>query len=76
MPLVHGSANGGSPPTARGSSSALTGAAAFGTLFLDRLESFGAVPAYTSGQAFSVCARAPAGTAAAGAVSGLVLRRR
>ncbi|GHI07798.1 hypothetical protein Scel_61190 [Streptomyces cellostaticus] len=50
--------------------------AAFGTLFLDRFESLGALRAYTSAEAFSVCAWALAGTAAVGAVSGLVLRRR
>ncbi|MEU9992002.1 MFS transporter [Streptomyces sp. NPDC048045] len=54
----------------------LIGVAAFGTLFLNRLESLGALRAYTSAEAFSVCAWALAGTAAAGAVSGLVLRRR
>lgn len=54
----------------------LIGVAAFGTLFLNRLESFGAVRSYPSAEAFSVCAWALAGTAAAGAVSGLVLRRR
>ncbi len=54
----------------------LIGVAAFGTLFLNRLESFGALRSYPSAEAFSVCAWALAGTAAAGAVSGLVLRRR
>ncbi|MFD5798822.1 MFS transporter [Streptomyces diastatochromogenes] len=54
----------------------LIGVAAFGTLFLNRLESLGALRAYTSAEAFSVCAWALAGTAAVGAVSGLVLRRR
>ncbi|CUW28443.1 putative MFS-type transporter EfpA [Streptomyces reticuli] len=54
----------------------LIGVAAFGTLFLNRLESFGALRSYTSAEAFSVCAWALAGTAAVGAVSGLVLRRR
>ena len=54
----------------------LIGVAALGTLFLNRLESLGVPWAYTSAQAFSVCAWALAGTAAAGAVSGLVLRRR
>ncbi|MFF5440982.1 MFS transporter [Streptomyces achromogenes] len=54
----------------------LIGVAAFGTLFLNRIESFGALGPYTSAEAFSVCAWALAGTAAVGAVSGLVLRRR
>jgi MFS family permease len=54
----------------------LTGVAAFGTLFLNRLESLGAFGAYTSAEALSVCMFALAGTAAVGAVSGLVLRRR
>lgn len=54
----------------------LIGVAAFGTLFLNRLESLGAPQAYTSAEALSVCAWALAGTAAVGAVSGLVLRRR
>ncbi|MGW2635526.1 MFS transporter [Streptomyces sp. NPDC001348] len=54
----------------------LIGVAAFGTLFLNRLESLGAPEAYTSAKALSVCAWALAGTAAVGAVSGLVLRRR
>ncbi len=54
----------------------LIGVAAFGTLFLNRIESFGALGPYPSAEAFSVCAWALAGTAAVGAVSGLVLRRR
>ncbi|WP_234441650.1 MFS transporter [Streptomyces sp. WM6386] len=54
----------------------LTGVAAFGTLFLNRLESLGAFEAYTSAEALSACMFALAGTAAVGAVSGLVLRRR
>ncbi|MFI1567848.1 MFS transporter [Streptomyces sp. NPDC020490] len=54
----------------------LTGVAAFGTLFLNRLESLGAFTAYTSAEALLACMFALAGTAAAGAVSGLVLRRR
>ncbi|MGW0992134.1 MFS transporter [Streptomyces sp. NPDC002520] len=54
----------------------LIGVAVFGTLFLNRLESLGAPTAYTSAEAFSVSAWALAGTAAVGAVSGLVLRRR
>ncbi|MFF4014266.1 hypothetical protein [Streptomyces sp. NPDC001843] len=54
----------------------LIGVAAFGTLFLNRLESLGGLEAYTSAKALSVCAWALAGTAAVGAVSGLVLRRR
>ncbi len=45
----------------------LIGVAAFGTLFLNRLESFGALRSYTSAEAFSVCAWALAGTAAVGA---------
>ncbi|MFJ3795266.1 MFS transporter [Streptomyces sp. NPDC090088] len=54
----------------------LIGVAAFGTLFLNRLESLGVPEAYTSAEALSACAWALAATAAAGAVSGLVLRRR
>jgi MFS family permease len=54
----------------------LTGVAVFGTLFLNRLESLGAFGAYTSAEALRSCMLALAGTAAAGAVSGLVLRRR
>ncbi|MFF4114604.1 MFS transporter [Streptomyces sp. NPDC001714] len=54
----------------------LVGVAAFGTLFLNRLESVGGPQAYTSAEALSACAWALAATAAAGAVSGLVLRRR
>ncbi|MCD7439869.1 MFS transporter [Streptomyces lincolnensis] len=54
----------------------LIGVAVFGTLFLNRLESLGASGAYTSAEALSVCVFALAGTAAVGAVSGLVLRRR
>ncbi|MEU0003337.1 MFS transporter [Streptomyces sp. NPDC006314] len=54
----------------------LIGVAAFGTLFLNRLESLGALRSYTSAEAFSLCAWALAGTAMVGAVSGLVLRRR
>lgn len=54
----------------------LIGVAAFGTLFLNRLESLGGPRAYTSAEALSACAWALAATAAAGAVSGLVLRRR
>ncbi|WP_369222713.1 MFS transporter [Streptomyces sp. R39] len=54
----------------------LMGVAAFGTLFLNRLESVGGPQAYTSAEALSACAWALAATAAAGAVSGLVLRRR
>ncbi|MFD3590908.1 MFS transporter [Streptomyces sp. NPDC058683] len=54
----------------------LIGVAAFGTLFLNRLESLGAPGAYTSAEALSACSWALAATAAAGAVSGLVLRRR
>lgn len=54
----------------------LTGVAVFGTLFLNRLESLAASGAYTSAEALLACMFALAGTAAAGAVSGLVLRRR
>lgn len=54
----------------------LTGVAVFGTLFLNRLESLGAFGAYTSAEALLACMFALAGTAAVGAVSGLVLRRR
>jgi hypothetical protein len=54
----------------------LIGAAVFGTLFLNRLESLGASGAYTSAEALSACMFALAGTAAGGAVAGLVLRRR
>ncbi|MFD5543613.1 MFS transporter [Streptomyces sp. NPDC127079] len=54
----------------------LIGVAAFGTLFLNRLESLGAPRAYTSAEALSACAWTLAATAVAGAVSGLVLRRR
>ncbi len=54
----------------------LIGVAAFGTLFLNRLESLGASEAYTSSDALLVCMFALAATAATGAVSGLVRRRR
>ncbi|MFI7497843.1 MFS transporter [Streptomyces sp. NPDC049687] len=54
----------------------LIGVAAFGTLFLNRLESLGAPEAYTSSKALLTCMFALAATAALGAVSGLVLRRR
>ncbi|MEV0223002.1 MFS transporter [Streptomyces sp. NPDC050704] len=54
----------------------LIGVAAFGTLFLNRLESLGAPQAYTSSDALLVCMFALAATAATGAVSGLVRRRR
>ncbi len=54
----------------------LIGVAAFGTLFLDRLESLGAPEAYTSSEALLTCMFALATTAVLGAVSGLVLRRR
>ncbi|WP_461076331.1 MFS transporter [Streptomyces deserti] len=54
----------------------LIGVAAFGTLFLNRLESLGTLEAYTSAEALTACMFALAGTAAAGAVSGLVLGRR
>ncbi|MEV3855427.1 MFS transporter [Streptomyces sp. NPDC050095] len=54
----------------------LIGVAAFGTLFLNRIESSGAPGAYTSADALLVCAYALAGVAALGAVSGLVRMRR
>ena len=54
----------------------LMGVAAFGTLFLNRLESLGAPGAYTSADALLACMYALAGTAVLGAVSGLVRRRR
>ncbi|MEV8015690.1 MFS transporter [Streptomyces sp. NPDC086554] len=54
----------------------LTGVAAFGALFLNRLESQGAPGAYSSADALLVCAYALAGAAALGAVSGLVRMRR
>ncbi|MFC9290694.1 MFS transporter [Streptomyces sp. NPDC057052] len=54
----------------------LAGVAAFGALFFDRLESLGGLAAYTSSQALLTCVFALAATAALGAVSGLVLRRR
>ncbi|NUS79276.1 MAG: MFS transporter [Streptomyces sp.] len=54
----------------------LTGVAVFGTLFFNRLESLGVPEAYTSAEALLACMFALAGTAAVGAVSGLVLRRR
>ncbi|MEU6240879.1 MFS transporter [Streptomyces sp. NPDC047024] len=54
----------------------LIGVAAFGTLFLNRLESLGVPGAYTSAEAFGVTAWALAATAVPTAVSGLVRRRR
>lgn len=54
----------------------LIGVAAFGTLFFNRLESLGVRQAYTSSDALMTCMCALAATAALGAVSGLVLRRR
>ncbi|GGZ72063.1 hypothetical protein GCM10010389_06570 [Streptomyces echinoruber] len=54
----------------------LIGVAAFGTLFLNRLESLGASGAYTSAEALLAGMDALALTAVAGAVSGLVRRRR
>lgn len=54
----------------------LIGVAVFGTLFFNRLESLGALEAYTSSEALLTCMYALATTAALGAVSGLVLRRR
>ncbi|GGY63498.1 hypothetical protein GCM10010300_03260 [Streptomyces olivaceoviridis] len=70
---MSGRASTGRSPTADGR---LIGVADFGTLFLNRLESFGAPRPYPSAGAFPARSRAPAGPAAAGAVSGLVLRRR
>ncbi|MGW2979843.1 hypothetical protein [Streptomyces humidus] len=54
----------------------LIGVAVFGTLLFDRLESLGVPGAYTSAEALLTCMFALATTAAIGAVSGLVLRRR
>ena len=54
----------------------LIGFAAFGTLFLNRLESCGAPGAYTSSDALLVCVLVLATTAATGTVSGPVRRRR
>ncbi|MEU5637338.1 MFS transporter [Streptomyces rishiriensis] len=54
----------------------LIGVAVFGTLFFNRLESVGVPAAYTSAEALLTCMFALATTAALGAVSGLVLRRR
>lgn len=54
----------------------LIGVVAFGTLFLNRLESLGFPGAYTSADALLACMCALAGTAFLGAVSGLVRRRR
>ncbi|WP_443064959.1 MFS transporter [Streptomyces sp. NBC_00576] len=54
----------------------LLGVAVFGTLFLNRLESLGGPEAYTSAEALLMCMFALAATAAVGAVSGLVRRRR
>ncbi|MFC4503288.1 MULTISPECIES: MFS transporter [Streptomyces] len=54
----------------------LIGVAVFGTLFFNRLESLGAPQAYSSSEALLTCMFALAATAALGAVSGLVLRRR
>ncbi|MDQ0961821.1 MFS family permease [Streptomyces sp. B4I13] len=54
----------------------LIGVAVFGTLFFNRLESLGALEAYSSSEALLTCMFALATTAALGAVSGLVLRRR
>ncbi|QEU97645.1 MFS transporter [Streptomyces kanamyceticus] len=54
----------------------LTGVAAFGAFFLNRLESQGAPGAYSSGNALLVCFYALASVAALGAVSGLVRMRR
>ncbi|MER5435088.1 MFS transporter [Streptomyces sp. NPDC002588] len=54
----------------------LSGVAVFGTLFFNRLESLGGPEAYTSSETLLTCMFALAATAALGAVSGLVLRRR
>ncbi|POX48376.1 MFS transporter [Streptomyces sp. Ru71] len=54
----------------------LIGVAAFGTLFLNRLESLGAPGAYSSSEALLTCMLALTATAAAGAVAGPVRRRR
>ncbi|MGW7262876.1 MFS transporter [Streptomyces sp. NPDC054842] len=54
----------------------LIGVAAFGALFLNRLESLGAPGAYTSADGLLACTYALAATAALGAVAGLVRRRR
>ncbi|WP_394434188.1 MFS transporter [Streptomyces sp. SGAir0957] len=54
----------------------LLGVAAFGALFLQRVETGGAPGAYTSADALLMCTYALAGAAALGAVSGLVRRRR
>ncbi|MGW3492288.1 MFS transporter [Streptomyces sp. NPDC001020] len=54
----------------------LLGVAAFGALFLNRLESLGELGAYTSSDALLACMYALAATAVLGAVSGLVRRRR
>lgn len=54
----------------------LIGVAAFGTLFLHRVEPAGAPGAYTSADALLMCAYALAGAAVLGAGSGLVRRRR
>ncbi|GAA3107854.1 hypothetical protein GCM10017687_19960 [Streptomyces echinatus] len=44
----------------------LIGVASFGTLFLNRLESFGPLGPYSSAEAFSVCAWALAGNGCGG----------
>ncbi|MHC5903826.1 MFS transporter [Streptomyces sp. S6] len=54
----------------------LIGVAGFGTLFLNRLESLGGPRSYTSSEALLACMYVLAAAAVAGAVSGLVLRRR
>jgi hypothetical protein len=71
-----GAADAGGPPATVTRLGQLIGVASFGTLFPNRLESLGALRSYTSAEAFSACAWALAATASAGAVSGLVLRRR
>ncbi|MFI7384801.1 MFS transporter [Streptomyces sp. NPDC049813] len=54
----------------------LIGVAAFGALFLNRVESSGTSGAYLSADALLMCTCALAGAAVLGAVSGLVRRRR
>ncbi|GAA3806095.1 hypothetical protein GCM10023083_46420 [Streptomyces phyllanthi] len=54
----------------------LIGVAVSGTLFFNRLESLGALGAYTFADVLLACVYALAGTAFLGAVSGLVRRRR
>ncbi|MFD8570409.1 MFS transporter [Streptomyces sp. NPDC059639] len=54
----------------------LIGVAGFGTLFLGRVETERPLGAYSSSDALLICAYALAAVAGAGAVSGLVRRRR